>query len=202
MKFENIVKMTALAALVVVGASCQSKKKKAAEEAARIAAEEAARQKAAAEEAARLAARTFELSDAVTAVASETVAESAEEYRNALASAKKSTAYGSTTFALPTAGVTYAKERCDLNAETKALLQEFLNAYNATDKTAVILIEPYANDTNDKDYNREIAIERANLVRNWLYAYQVPAKSVKVVCPAEARKTDASNKKRVNVSIK
>lgn len=202
MKFENIIKMSALVMLVVASASCQSKKKKAAEEAAAKAAaeEELARQKAA-EEAAALAARTFELSDAVTAVASDVAAETAEEYRNAVEQAKKSTAYGSSTFAVPTASLTYSKEKCDLTAEDKALLQEFLNVFNATDKKAVILIEPYAADTKDASYNKEIAIERGRLAAAWLYAYQVPARNVKVVAPADARKIDG-DKKKVNVSIK
>ena len=128
------------------------------------------------------------------------VAESAEAYQQAVKDAIKATAYGSTTFAMPVAGVTYASERCDLNPETKALLQEFLNTFNATDKKAVILIEPYANDTKDKEYNKAIAVERANLVAAWFYAYQVPMRNVKVVCPCKARKIDGS-KLRVNVSI-
>ena len=223
MKLNNIIKLTGLALLVVVSAtSCQSKKKKAEAE-AKAAAEAAARAAAekAAAEAAALAARTFELSDAVTAVADPdaVVAESAEAYQQAVKDAMKATAYGSTTFAMPVAGVTYAqtpygsttfalptagvlygKERCDLNPETKALLQEFLNTFNATDKKAVILIEPYANDTKDSEYNKAIAVERANLVAAWFYAYQVPMRNVKVVCPCKAKKIDGS-KRRVNVSI-
>ena len=205
MKLNNIIKLTGLALLVVVSAtSCQSKKKKAEAE-AKAAAEAAARaaaEKAAAAEAAALAARTFELSEAVTAVAdpNAVVAESAEAYQQAVKDAMKATAYGSTSFAMPVAGVTYASERCDLNPETKALLQEFLNTFNATDKKAVILIEPYANDTKDKEYNKAIAVERANLVAAWFYAYQVPMRNVKVVCPCKARKIDGS-KRRVNVSI-
>lgn len=202
MKIENIIKLSALVMLTVASASCQSKKKKAAEEAAaKAAAEEAARQKAAAE-AAALAARTFELSDAVTAVASDVIAETAEDYKNAVEAAKKATAYGSTTFAVPTAGLTYNNEKCDLSIEDKAILQEFLNVFNATDKTAVILIEPYANDTKKASYNNAIAVERARLAANWLYAYQVPMRNVKVVTPADARKIDNSNKQRVHVSIK
>ncbi len=202
MKLENIIKMSALVMLTVASASCQSKKKKAAEEAAAKAAqeEELARQKAA-EEAAALAARTFELSDAVTAVAGDTFAESAEDYRNAVEQAKKNTPYGSSTFAVPGASLSYAKEKCDLNAEDKALLQEFLNVFNATDKSAVILIEPYANDTKDSSYNKEIAIERARLAAAWFYAYQVPMRNVQVVAPGNTRKTDGS-KMKVNVSIK
>ena len=204
MKLNNIIKLTGLALLVVVSAtSCQSKKKKAEAE-AKAAAEAAARAAAekAAAEAAALAARTFELSDAVTAVADPdaVVAESAEAYQQAVKDAMKATAYGSTTFAMPVAGVTYASERCDLNPETKALLQEFLNTFNATDKKAVILIEPYANDTKDSEYNKAIAVERANLVAAWFYAYQVPMRNVKVVCPCKAKKIDGS-KRRVNVSI-
>ena len=205
MKLNNIIKLTGLALLVVVSAtSCQSKKKKAEAE-AKAAAEAAARaaaEKAAAAEAAALAARTFELSEAVTAVAdpNAVVAESAEAYQQAVKDAMKATAYGSTSFAMPVAGVTYASERCDLNPETKALLQEFLNTFNATDKKAVILIEPYANDTKDKEYNKAIAVERANLVAAWFYAYQVPMRNVKVVCPCKAKKIDGS-KRRVNVSI-
>lgn len=207
MKFTNIIKVAALAALVVVGASCQSKKKKAAEEAAaKAAAEEAARQKAAEEEAARLAARTFELTEDVTAVASETVAESAEAYRQALEEAKKGTAYGSTTLALPTAGLLYGDERCSLSVEAKETLKEFLAAWQATDKKSVILIEGYSNDgtkaapegVSKADYNKAIAVERANLVRAWLYANDVPAKNVKVA--DKARGTDG-DQKRVNVSI-
>ena len=205
MKLNNIIKLTGLALLVVVSAtSCQSKKKKAEAE-AKAAAEAAARaaaEKAAAAEAAALAARTFELSEAVTAVAdpNAVVAESAEAYQQAVKDAMKATAYGSTSFAMPVAGVTYASERCDLNPETKALLQEFLNTFNATDKNAVILIEPYANDTKDKEYNKAIAVERANLVAAWFYANQVPMRNVKVVCPCKAKKIDGS-KRRVNVSI-
>ena len=205
MKLNNIIKLTGLALLVVVSAtSCQSKKKKAEAE-AKAAAEAAARaaaEKAAAAEAAALAARTFELSEAVTAVAdpNAVVAESAEAYQQAVKDAMKATAYGSTSFAMPVAGVTYASERCDLNPETKALLQEFLNTFNATDKNAVILIEPYANDTKDKEYNKAIAVERANLAAAWFYANQVPMRNVKVVCPCKAKKIDGS-KRRVNVSI-
>ena len=204
MKLNNIIKLTGLALLVVVSAtSCQSKKKKAEAE-AKAAAEAAARAAAekAAAEAAALAARTFELSDAVTAVADPdaVVAESAEAYQQAVKDAMKATAYGSTTFAMPVAGVTYASERCDLNPETKALLQELIDVYNTLDKSAVILIEPYSNDTSDKEYNQAIAVERANLVRNWLYYKQIPAKKVKVVCPCKASKIDG-NKRRVNVSI-
>ena len=201
MKLNNIIKLTGLALLVVVSAtSCQSKKKKA--EAEAKAAAEAAARAAAEKAAAEAAARTFELSEAVTAVAdpNAVVAESAEAYQQAVKDAMKATAYGSTTFAMPVAGVTYASERCDLNPETKALLQEFLNTFNATDKKAVILIEPYANDTKDKEYNKAIAVERANLVAAWFYAYQVPMRNVKVVCPCKAKKIDGS-KRRVNVSI-
>lgn len=207
MKLNNIFKVAVLAALVIVPVSCQSKKKKAAEEAARIAAEEAARQKAAEEEAARLAARTFELSENVTAVASETVADGAEAYRDALAEAKKATAYGAETFAVPTAGLLYAQEQCALSEDAKATLKEFLDVWNATDKKAVILIEAYANDTakaapegGDKaEYNKALAVERANLVKAWLFANQVPARNVKVA--DSPRKVDG-DQKRVNVSIK
>lgn len=198
MKLNKIIAVAGLIVLATLGTtSCNSKKQKEAE--ARAAAEAAAR--AAAERAAaEKAARVFKLSDAVTAVYNETVADDAESYKQAVKEALAQTAYGSTTFALPTAGVTYNKERCDLNPETKALLTEFLNVYNQTDGKAVILIEPYANDTNDAEYNKAIAVERANLVRNWLYAYQVPARNVKVVCPCKATKIDSS-KQRVNVSI-
>ncbi len=199
MKLNKIITVAGLIVLVACGTSCQSKKAK--EAAEREAAERAAAEKAAAEAAAKAAAaRVFVLSDAVKAVAGETVAEDAESYKQAVKDALAQTAYGSDTFALPIAGVTYSKERCDLNAETKALLQEFLDVYNSTDKTAVILIEPYANDSSNKEYNEAIAIERANLVRNWFYAYQVPAKNVKVVCPCKSKKIDSS-KRRVNVSI-
>lgn len=203
MKLNNIIKLTGLVLLVAVSAtSCNSKKKKAEAEAkaAAEAAAKAAAEKAAAE-AAALAARVFVLSDEVTAVADTTVAESAEAYKDAVAAAMKATAYGSTTFAMPAAGITYASERCDLNKETKALMQEFLNTWEATDRKAVILIEPYANDTKDAEYNKAIAVERANLVAAWLYAYQVPMRNVKVVCPCKARKIDG-NKKKVVVSIK
>lgn len=207
MKLYNIIKVAALAALVVVGAtSCQSKKKKAAEEAAKAAAEEAARQKAAEEEAARLAARTFELSEDVTLEASETVAEGAEAYRQALEEAKKGTAYGATSFAVPTAGLLYADEQCGLSADAKETLQEFLNVWCASDKKSVILIEAYSNDgtkaapegCSKADYNAAIAVERANLVKAWLFAKQVPAKNVKVA--QNPRKADG-DQKRVNVSI-
>ena len=199
MKLNKIITVAGLIVLATLGTSCQSKKAK--EAAERKAAEKAAAEAAAAEAAAKAAAaRVFVLSDAVKAVAGETVAEDAESYKQAVKDAIAQTTYGSDTFALPVAGVTYSKERCDLNADTKALLQEFLDVYNSTDKTAVILIEPYANDTSDKEYNNAIAIERANLVRSWFYAYQVPAKNVKVVCPCKAKKIDSS-KQRVNVSI-
>jgi len=209
MKITNIIKVTVLAALVVVAAtSCQSKKKKAAAEeaAAKAAAEELARQKAAEEEAARLAARTFELSDAVTAAASETVAESAEDYKQAVAEALKSTEYGATSFAVPTAGLLYGDERCSLSVEARALLQEFLATWQATDKKAVILIEAYSNDgtktapegVSKADHNAAIAVERANLVKAWLYANAVPARNVKVA--SSPRKADGSQR-RVNVSI-
>ena len=95
MKLNNIIKLTGLALLVVVSAtSCQSKKKKAEAE-AKAAAEAAARAAAekAAAEAAALAARTFELSDVVTAVADPdaVVAESAEAYQQAVKDAMKAT---------------------------------------------------------------------------------------------------------------
>ncbi|MBR6457149.1 MAG: OmpA family protein [Bacteroidales bacterium] len=208
MKLYNIIAVAALSALVVVGAtSCQSKKKKAAEEAAaKAAAEEAARQKAAEEEAARLAARTFELTEEVTLSASETVAEGAEAYREALAQAKKATAYGATSFAVPTASLLYANEQCALSQDAKETLKEFLDVWNASDKKSVILIEAYAKDTDkaapkggDKaEYNAALAVERANLVKGWLFANQVPAKNVKVAC--NPRKVDG-DQKRVNVSI-
>lgn len=198
MKLNKIITVAGLVVLVALGTSCQSKKAK--EAAERAAAEAAARAAAEAAAAAAKPAPVFELSDAVKAVAGELVADDAESYRQAVKDAMAQTAYGSATFAMPTAGITYESERCDLNPETKALLQEFLDVYNATDKTAIILIEPYANDTKDKEYNKAIAVERANLVRNWLYAYQVPARNVKVLCPCKANKTDLS-KRRVNVSI-
>ncbi|MCI6628854.1 MAG: OmpA family protein [Bacteroidales bacterium] len=198
MKLNKIITVAGLVVLVALGTSCQSKKAK--EAAERAAAEAAARAAAEAAAAAAKPAPVFELSDAVKAVAGELVADDAESYRQAVKDAMAQTAYGSATFAMPTAGITYESERCDLNPETKALLQEFLDVYNATDKTAIILIEPYANDTKDKEYNKAIAVERANLVRNWLYAYQVPARNVKVLCPCKAKKTDLS-KRRVNVSI-
>ena len=198
MKLNKIITVAGLVVLVALGTSCQSKKAK--EAAERAAAEAAARAAAEAAAAAAKPAPVFELSDAVKAVAGELVADDAESYRQAVKDAMAQTAYGSATFAMPTAGITYESERCDLNPETKALLQEFLAVYNATDKTAIILIEPYANDTKDKEYNKAIAVERANLVRNWLYAYQVPARNVKVLCPCKAKKTDLS-KRRVNVSI-
>ena len=198
MKLNKIITVAGLVVLVALGTSCQIKKAK--EAAERAAAEVAARAAAEAAAAAAKPAPVFELSDAVKAVAGELVADDAESYRQAVKDAMAQTAYGSATFAMPTAGITYESERCDLNPETKALLQEFLDVYNATDKTAIILIEPYANDTKDKEYNKAIAVERANLVRNWLYAYQVPARNVKVLCPCKAKKTDLS-KRRVNVSI-
>lgn len=198
MKLNKIITVAGLVVLVALGTSCQSKKAK--EAAERAAAEAAARAAAEAAAAAVKPAPVFELSDAVKAVAGELVADDAESYRQAVKDAMAQTPYGSATFAMPTAGITYNSERCDLNPETKALLQEFLDVYNATDKTAIILIEPYANDTKDKEYNKAIAVERANLVRNWLYAYQVPARNVKVLCPCKAKKTDLS-KRRVNVSI-
>ena len=210
MKLYNIIKVAALAALVVVGASsCQSKKKKAAAEAAaKAAAEEAARQKAAEEEAARLAALTFELSEDVALSASETVADGAEAYRQALAEAKKATAYGATSFAVPTAGILYANEMCDLvnTKDGKETLEEFLAVWKASDKKSVILIEAYSNDgtkaapegVSKADYNAAIAVERARLVKEWLYAQQVPARNVKIAC--KPRKTDG-DQKRVNVSI-
>ena len=207
MKLYNIIKVAALAALVVVGAaSCQSKKKKAAEEAAaKAAAEEAARQ-AAEEEAARLAARTFELNENVTLAASETVADGAEAYRQALDEAKKGTAYGAESFAVPTAGLLYADEQCALSEDAKETLKEFLAVWNASDKKSVILLEAYSNDgtkaapegCSKADYNAAIAVERANLVKAWLFAQQVPAKNVKVA--ANPRKADG-DQKRVNVSI-
>ncbi len=199
MKLTKIIAVAGLAVLVSLGTSCQSKKAKEAEKAAAEAAAKAAAEKAAAEAAAK-AARVFTLSDAVTAVKGELSAEDAESYKQAVKDVIAQTPYGSQTFALPTASVTYASERCDLNKGTKELLQEFLNVYNSTDKKAVILIEPYADDTSDKEYNKAIAIERANLVRSWLYAYQVPARKVKVVCPCKATKID-TGKQRVNVSI-
>ena len=209
MKIYNIIKVAALAALVVVGAtSCQSKKKKAAEEAAaKAAAEEAARQKAAEEEAARLAARTFELSESVTAVASETVAESAEAYRQAVEEAKKNTAFGADSFAVPTAGLLYGDERCSLSLDAKEVLKEFLAVWNATDKKSVILVEAYSNDgtkaapegCSKADYNAAIKVERANLVKRWLLANDVPARNVEIA--ASPRKADG-DQKRVNVSIK
>ena len=198
MKLNKIITVAGLVVLGALGTSCQSKKAK--EAAERAAAEAAARAAAEAAAAAAKPAPVFELSDAVKAVAGELVADDAESYRQAVKDAMAQTAYGSATFAMPTAGITYESERYDLNPETKALLQEFLDVYNATDKTAIILIEPYANDTKDKEYNKAIAVERANLVRNWLYAYQVPARNVKVLCPCKAKKTDLS-KRRVNVSI-
>lgn len=198
MKLNKIITVAGLVVLVALGTSCQSKKAK--EAAERAAAAEAAARAAAEAAAAAKPAPVFELSDAVKAVAGELVADDAESYRQAVKDAMAQTPYGSATFAMPTAGITYNSERCDLNPETKALLQEFLDVYNATDKTAIILIEPYANDTKDKEYNKAIAVERANLVRNWLYAYQVPARNVKVLCPCKVKKTDLS-KRRVNVSI-
>ena len=198
MKLNKIITVAGLVVLVALGTSCQSKKAK--EAAERAAAEAAARAAAEAAAAAAKPAPVFELSDAVKAVAGELVADDAQSYRQAVKHAMAQTPFGSATFAMPTAGITYNSERCDLNPETKALLQEFLDVYNATDKTAIILIEPYANDTKDKEYNKAIAVERANLVRNWLYAYQVPARNVKVLCPCKAKKTDLS-KRRVNVSI-
>ncbi len=198
MKLNKIISMVGLIALVAFGTSCESKKAK--EEAAARAAAEKAAAEAAARAAAEKAARVFTLSEAVTAISSDVVADDAESYKQAVADAMKATAYGATTFALPTAGVTYGSERCDLNPRTKALLQEFIDVYNATDKKATILIEPYANDTKCAEYNKAIAVERANLVRNWLYANQIPARNVKVVCPCKARKIDSS-KLRVNVSI-
>ena len=207
MKLYNIIKVAALAALVVVGAaSCQSKKKKAAEEAAaKAAAEEAARQ-AAEEEAARLTARTFELNENVALAASETVADGAEAYRQALDEAKKGTAYGAESFAVPTAGLLYADEQCALSEDAKETLKEFLAVWNASDKKSVILLEAYSNDgtkaapegCSKADYNAAIAVERANLVKAWLFAQQVPAKNVKVA--ANPRKADG-DQKRVNVSI-
>ena len=209
MKLYNIIKVAALAALVVVGAtSCQSKKKKAAAEAAaKAAAEEAARQKAAEEEAARLAALTFEVTEDVALEASETVADGAEAYAQALAEAKKATAYGATSFAVPTAGLLYANEQCSLSEDAKATLQAFLDVWNASDKKSVILIEAYSNDgtkaapegCSTADYNAAIAVERANLVKAWLFAKQVPARNVKVA--ENPRKADG-DQKRVNVSIK
>ena len=213
MKLYNIIKVAALAALVVVGASsCQSKKKKAAAEAAaKAAAEEAARQKAAEEEAARLAALTFEVTEDVALSASETVADGAEAYRQALAEAKKATAYGATSFAVPSAGILYANEMCDLvnTKDGKETLEEFLAVWKASDKKSVILIEAYSNDgtkaapegVSKADYNAAIAVERARLVKEWLLAQQVPAKNVKVACACKTRKIDG-DKKRVNVSIK
>lgn len=199
MKFNKIIAVAGLIVLATLGTtSCNSKKKQ--KEAEERAAAEAAARAAAERAAAEKAARVFKLSDAVTAVYNETVADDAESYKQAVKETLAQTAYGSTTFALPTAGVTYRKERCDLNPETKALLTEFLNVYKQTDGKAVILIEPYSNDTADAEYNKAIAKERANLVRNWLYAYQVPARNVKVVCPCKASKIDSS-KQRVNVSI-
>ena len=209
MKLYNIIKVAALAALVVVGASsCQSKKKKAAAEAAaKAAAEEAARQKAAEEEAARLAALTFEVTEDVALTASETIADGAEAYAQALAEAKKAAGYGATSFAVPTAGLLYADEQCSLSEDAKGALQAFLDVWSASDKKSVILIEAYSNDgtkaapegCSKADYNAAIAVERANLVRAWLYAKQVPARNVKVA--DKPRKTDG-DQKRVNVSIK
>ena len=201
MKLSKIIAVAGLVVLAALGTtSCQSKKaKEAAERAAAEAAAKEAAERAAAEAAAR-AARVFKLSDAVTAVKSDVVAEDVESYKQAVKDAIAQTPYGSTTFALPTAGVLYGKERCDLNPETKALLQELIDVYNTLDKSAVILIEPYSNDTSDKEYNQAIAVERANLVRNWLYYKQIPAKKVKVVCPCKASKIDGK-KRRVNVSI-
>ena len=205
MKLNNILKVAVLAALVIVPVSCQSKKKKA-EEAARIAAEEAARQKAAEEEAARLAARTFELNENVALAASETVADGAEAYRQALADAKKSTAYGAESFAVPTAGLLYADEMCFISEDAKETLKEFLNVWNASDKKSVILIEAYSSDgtkhapegCSKADYNKAIAVERANLVQAWLFANEVPARNVKIA--SSPRKADG-DQKRVNVSI-
>ncbi len=201
MKLSKIFTVAGLAVLVALGStSCQSKKaKEAAERAAAEAAAKAEAERLAAEAAAK-AARVFKLSDAVTAVKSDVVADDADSYRQAVKDAIAGTAYGSSSFALPTAGVTYASERCDLNPATKELLKELLDVYNQTNKEAVILIEPYANDTKDCEYNKAIAVERANLVRNWLYAMQVPARKVKVVCPCKAAKYDGSQR-RVNVSI-
>ena len=208
MKLYNIIKVAALAALVVVGASsCQSKKKKAAAEAAaKAAAEEAARQKAAEEEAARLAALTFEVTEDVALTASETIADGAEAYAQALAEAKKAAGYGATSFAVPTAGLLYADEQCSLSEDAKGALQAFLDVWSASDKKSVILIEAYSNDgtkaapegCSKADYNAAIAVERANLVKAWLFAQQVPAKNVKVA--ANPRKADG-DQKRVNVSI-
>lgn len=203
MKINNIIKFAGLALLVVVAStSCENKKKKA--EAERLAAEAAARAEAerlAAEEAARLAARVFEINDTVTLLASDTVAESAEAYQEALLAAKKATAYGSDTFALPTAGILYASERCDLNAETKALLDEFVAAWHASNKTAKILVEAYSNDTKDSEYNHAIAIERSNLAVMYLKYKKVSPKSIEVVCPCKSRKAEGCQR-RVNVSIK
>lgn len=202
MKLNKIITVAGLIALVAFGTSCQSKKaKEAAEKAAAEAAARAAAEAKAAAEAAALAARVFEISESVTAVASDVVADDVESYKQALKDALAQTPYGSDTFALPVAGVTYGSERCDLNPTTKALLQEFIDAYLATDKKAVVLIEAYADDTKDAEYNKAIAVERANLVRNWLYYKQIPAKNVKVVCPCKSKKIDSS-KRRVNVSIK
>ena len=207
MKLYNIIKVAALATLVVVGAaSCQSKKKKAAEEAAAKAAAEEAARKAAEEEAARLAARTFELNESVALAASETVADGAEAYRQALEEAKKGTAYGAESFAVPTAGLLYADEQCALTEDAKETLKEFLAVWNASDKKSVILLEAYSNDgtkaapegCSKADYNAAIAVERANLVQAWLFANQVPARNVKVA--ANHRKADG-DQKRVNVSI-
>ena len=131
----------------------------------------------------------------------ETVAEGAEAYRQALEEAKKSTEYGATSFAVPTAGLLYANEQCSLSEDAKATLQAFLDVWNASDKKSVILIEAYSNDgtkaapegCSKADYNAAIAVERANLVRAWLFAKQVPARNVKVA--ENPRKADGDQKR-------
>lgn len=204
MKINNIIKVALVAALsVATVAGCQNKKKAAAEaEAARAEAE--ARASAEAEAARLKALQVFELSEEVALVSgNEAVAKSAEEFQELLKEAKANTAWKSTTFAIPAAQVFFKKEMCDLLPETKAVLDEYINLWKASDKTAVIKIEPYAKDVADKDYNKAIAVERANLIKAYLYAFGLPRKNVEQVCPCKSRKLeDGADLKSAVISIK
>lgn len=182
MKFTNIVKIAGVAVLVAcLATGCQNKKKAEAEARARAEAEARARAEA---EAAALAARVFVISPEVTAAASDVYVSCAEEYQPALESAVKGTAYGSTTLALPGVNFKFGVERCGLTPDHKALMTEFVNAYNQLDKSAVVLVEPYAADVKDHCYNRAIAVERAERVVAYLQYLGIPANKICKAQPA------------------
>ena len=212
MKLSNIIKIAAVAALVVLATGCQTKKQKEAAERARLEAEAAAK---AAAEAAALAARVFVLTEDVTAVscgtpiAEENIAYSVEDFAAKFNANIKANAYGATTLVFPVAGIKFGVERCDFTPEQRALIQEFVNSYLKTDKTAKVLVEAYCADTADKEYDKEIAIERGIRVEALLKKYGVDRHNIEVVsyCPCKTNKalkdySTKADKRRVNISIK